>query len=74
MVFKPATALRMGHLRYNPKGRYAVPIKTQLLIYLALLALLDALVPIPITAMILIMVLFQKPRWFKEWVEKVYRS
>ena len=48
--------------------------KTQILIYLTLLAVLDAVIPIPITAMILIMVLFQKPRWFKEWVEKVYRS
>lgn len=47
--------------------------KTQILICLTLLAVLDALIPIPITAMILIMVLFQKPRWFKEWVEKVYR-
>jgi hypothetical protein len=47
--------------------------KTQILIYLTLLAVLDALTPIPITAMALIMVLFQKPRWFKDWVEKIYR-
>ena len=47
--------------------------KTQILIYLALLAVLDAVIPIPITAMGLIMVLFQKPRWFREWVEKIYR-
>ena len=48
--------------------------KTQVLICLALLAVLDAVIPIPITAMGLIMVLFQKPQWFKEWVEKIYRS
>jgi len=48
-------------------------IKTQILIYLALLAVIDAVIPIPITAMGLLMVLFQKPRWFKEWVEKIYR-
>jgi len=48
-------------------------IKTQVLIYLAILAVIDAVIPIPITAMGLIMVLFQKPRWFKEWVEKIYR-
>ena len=47
--------------------------KTQILIWLALLAVLDAFIPIPITAMVLIMVLFQKPRWFKDWVEEVYR-
>lgn len=47
--------------------------KTQILIWLTLLAVLDAVIPIPITAMLLIMVLFQKPRWFKEWVEKIYR-
>jgi hypothetical protein len=51
----------------------ALSIKTQILIYLALLAVLDAVIPIPITAMGLIMVMFQKPRWFKEWVEKIYR-
>jgi len=53
--------------------RPAVSTKTQILIYLTLLAVLDAVIPIPITAMGLIMVLFQKPRWFKEWVEKIYR-
>jgi hypothetical protein len=51
----------------------ALSTKTQILIYLALLAVLDAVIPIPITAMGLIMVLFQKPRWFREWVEKIYR-
>ncbi|CAB5125710.1 hypothetical protein D3OALGA1CA_2953 [Olavius algarvensis associated proteobacterium Delta 3] len=47
--------------------------KTQILIYLALLALLDTAIPIPITAMLLIMVVFQKPGWFKDSVEDIYR-
>jgi uncharacterized protein (DUF697 family) len=47
--------------------------KTQILICLALLAVLDAVIPIPFTAMGLMMVVFQKPAWFKEWVEKIYR-
>jgi hypothetical protein len=47
--------------------------RTQILIYLALLAIIDAVIPIPITAMVLIMVLFQKPSWFKDWVEEIYR-
>ena len=36
--------------------------KTQVLICLTLLAIVDAFIPIPITAMILIMILFQKPK------------
>lgn len=47
--------------------------RTQILAYLILLAIIDMIIPIPITALILIMVLFQKPKWFKDWVEKVYR-
>ncbi len=48
-------------------------LKTQILINLIVLAIIDTVVPIPITAMILIMVLFQKPKWFKEWVDGIYR-
>ncbi|MGA6926747.1 MAG: hypothetical protein WBY88_13750 [Desulfosarcina sp.] len=48
-------------------------IRNQILIYLFLLAIVDAVIPIPITAMVLIMVLFQKPAWFKEWVDQIYR-
>ena len=55
------------------KGRRRVSTRTQILIYLALLAVIDAVIPIPITAMVLIMVLFQKPSWFKDWVDQVYR-
>lgn len=43
------------------------------MIYLALLAVFDTIIPIPITAMALIMVLYQKPKWFKEWIEDIYR-
>ncbi len=49
-------------------------LKTQLLIYLLAMALFDVIIPIPITAMALIFVLYQKPRWFKEWVDTVYRD
>lgn len=47
--------------------------RNQILIYLFLLAIIDVVIPIPITAMVLIMVLFQKPDWFKEWVDQIYR-
>ena len=49
-------------------------LKTQILIYIVVLAVFDTLIPIPITALILINVLYQKPRWFREWVETIYRS
>ena len=48
-------------------------LKTQILINLIVLAIIDTVVPIPITSMLLIMVLFQKPKWFKDWVDKIYR-
>lgn len=48
-------------------------LKTQILINLIVLAVVDTIVPVPITAMFLIMVLFQRPKWFKEWVDSIYR-
>ena len=48
--------------------------KTQILVYIAGLAVFDTIIPIPITALVLIHVLYQKPRWFREWVDDVYRS
>ncbi len=60
-------------LHHNSKARLILSTRTQILIYLALFAIIDAVIPIPVTAMILIMVLFQKPAWFKDWVEEIYR-
>jgi hypothetical protein len=37
-----------------------------------LLAFLDALTPIPITAMVLIMLVFQRPRRLKDWIDDIY--
>jgi hypothetical protein len=48
--------------------------RTQVLIYLIILGIFDVIIPIPITALVLVHVLFQKPRWFREWVEEIYRS
>jgi hypothetical protein len=48
-------------------------VKTQLLIYLLAMAVFDVIIPIPITAMALIYVLYQRPRWFKDWVDTIYR-
>jgi hypothetical protein len=51
-----------------------VSLKTQILINLVVLAVVDTVIPIPITAMVLIMVLFQKPKWFKDWADRIYRG
>jgi TRAP-type C4-dicarboxylate transport system permease small subunit len=40
--------------------------------YLAAMALVDMVIPIPIAALMLIYVLQQKPLWFKEMVLGVY--
>jgi len=47
---------------------------TRILIYLVAMALVDIIIPVPIAAFMLIYVLYQKPAWFKEMVEDVYRS
>ena len=46
----------------------------KLLIYIILLAVFDTIIPIPVTALVLIQVLYQKPKWFVDWVQEVYRS
>lgn len=45
---------------------------TKTAIYLAILALFDTVIPIPITAGILIYVLLERPPWFKKLVAEVY--
>lgn len=47
--------------------------RTRILIYLIFLAIIDAAIPIPITALVLMVVLFQKPKWFKDYTDKIYR-
>ncbi len=45
---------------------------SRLLIYLILFAVVDTIIPIPITALMLIYVLSEKPDWFKNLVTRVY--
>ena len=49
-------------------------IKTKALILLIILGIIDAVIPIPITGVILIYVVFQKPPWFADVVSKIYKS
>lgn len=46
---------------------------TKILIYLIVMALADLLIPVPLAALMLIYVLYQKPLWFKNLYEEVYR-
>ena len=45
----------------------------KILIFLVVMALIDIIIPIPIAVFMLIYVLYQKPLWFKDLVEEVYR-
>jgi len=47
-------------------------IKTKLLIWLILMAIVDLIIPLPLSALFLLYVLFNKPPWFREWVRDIY--
>jgi hypothetical protein len=47
--------------------------KSQLLIYLILLLLIDTLLPLPITAGILLYVVLKQPIWFRNMYHLVYK-
>lgn len=47
---------------------------TKILLVLVAMAVFDIVIPIPIAVLMLIYVLYQKPVWFKDLVEEVYRS
>lgn len=49
-------------------------VNTKSLITLTLLALVDVVIPIPVTGLILIYVILQQPVWFMGIVQEVYRS
>jgi hypothetical protein len=47
--------------------------KTKILIYLLVLAVFDAIIPIPFTTIFLIYILLEKPTWFLELVKEIYQ-
>lgn len=47
-------------------------LKNQVLVGLIILGIIDAVIPIPFTALILIYVIFQKPIWFTNMVRDIY--
>jgi len=46
---------------------------TKILIGLLILALLDAIIPFPIMAVIVLYVLWARPQWFEDLVTRVYK-
>jgi hypothetical protein len=48
--------------------------KTKVLIFLIIIGIIDAVIPIPIMGVILIYVVFQKPSWFADLVSEIYKS
>jgi hypothetical protein len=48
-------------------------IRTKSIFVLILLGLVDILIPIPIIGLILIYVVIQKPSWFMDLVQEIYR-
>jgi hypothetical protein len=49
-------------------------LKTTLLIFLIIFAVFDMVIPIPFTAILLIYVLLEKPPWFRNWVDSIYKT
>jgi hypothetical protein len=46
----------------------------KIMICLILFAIIDTVIPVPITAIILIYVLLEKPDWFNNLVRQIYQT
>jgi len=46
---------------------------TKFLLILIAMAIFDVIIPIPLAVLLLIYVLYQKPVWFKDAIDDVYR-
>lgn len=49
-------------------------LKTKVLLFLIAFALFDTVIPVPLTAILLIYVLWERPEWFPKLVREVYDS
>jgi hypothetical protein len=46
--------------------------KAKALIYLIPLAIIDAVIPLPIIGLVLVYVVFAKPPWFVAFIDRIY--
>lgn len=56
------------------QGGVTMKINRKILIYLILFAIFDTVIPVPLTAIMLIYVLLEKPGWFAKLVEEIYKT
>ena len=49
-------------------------IKTKTLIGIVVIGIIDMVIPIPILGIVLFYVVVQKPPWFPEMVDEIYKS
>ena len=61
-------------LLHNSNIELLMKTTNKILIYLIIFAIIDVLIPIPITALLLIYVLREKPEWFKNLVTRIYSA
>jgi hypothetical protein len=47
-------------------------LRTRYLLWLIVLAIIDTLIPLPLTAAVMIFVVVRRPRWFKDMISDVY--
>jgi hypothetical protein len=61
--------------RFNKRGFGGfMKLKTQSLIGLIVLSIVDAIIPIPVVGLILILVILQRPPWFQRLVQELYEA
>ena len=70
---KTTQKLSFKAIKPNPNGNgWRMKTNSKILIYLILFAIIDTIIPVPITAIMLIYVLYEKPDWFKNLVTRIY--
>jgi hypothetical protein len=48
--------------------------KNRLILYLVIIAIFDAVIPVPFMALMLIYVILETPSWFKKIVDDIYNN
>jgi hypothetical protein len=56
------------------KREPAMNIRNKTLLALILLCVVDVVIPLPITGLVLVYVVVQRPPWFVDLADRIYRS
>jgi hypothetical protein len=57
---------------YNIQGGTQMSKRTRYLLWLIALAIFDIIIPLPLTAALMMFVVLRRPSWFREMVSDVY--